>query len=68
VRSAYFDYEDARRRLKEWTEYYNEVRLHSARHYLTPKEVFEEKREEGLTERREKPHTEYQTAGLWGVP
>jgi hypothetical protein len=58
-RSAYFDYEDARRRLAGWIEYYNEVRLHRALNYLTPKEVFEGKREERLAERREKLHTAY---------
>ena len=58
-RSAYFDYEDARRRLAGWIEYYNEERLHSALNYLTPKEVFEGKTEERLAERREKLHTAY---------
>jgi transposase InsO family protein len=58
-RSAYFDYEDARRRLGEWIGYYNERRLHSALFYLTPKEVFEGKTEERLAERRGKLHTAY---------
>jgi len=55
--SAYFDYEDARIRLGEWIRYYNEVRLHSAIYYLTPKEVFEGKTEKRLAERREKLYT-----------
>jgi transposase InsO family protein len=37
--SAYLGYEDARFRLGEWIEYYNERRLHSGINYLTPKEV-----------------------------
>jgi hypothetical protein len=57
--SAYLGYEDARFRLGEWIEYYNERRLHSGINYLTPKEVFEGKTEERLAERREKLHTAY---------
>jgi hypothetical protein len=45
--------------LGEWTGRYNEARLHGALNYLTPKEVFEGKREERLAERREKLHAAY---------
>jgi hypothetical protein len=57
--SAYWGYGDTRVRLGEWIRYYNEERLHSEIDYLSPKEVFEGKREERLAERREKLHTAY---------
>lgn len=54
--SAYLNYEDAKKRLSKWIQYYNKIRLHSALSYLTPNDVFEGKTTERLTERREKIH------------
>jgi len=55
--SSFTDHEDARRRIAEYVDYYNNERLHSGIYYLTPKEVFEGKTDERLAERQEKLDT-----------
>jgi hypothetical protein len=40
-----------------WLAYYNSERLHSALGYLTPDDVFYDRRDSRLAERREKLHT-----------
>ncbi|RKY48416.1 MAG: IS3 family transposase [Candidatus Neomarinimicrobiota bacterium] len=51
-KSSYLDIEDARRQIEKYIHYYNHERLHSALHYLTPKEVFESKMNQRLNERQ----------------
>jgi transposase InsO family protein len=58
-RSAYFDYQDAVIRMRQWIIYYNSERLHSAVCYLTPDDVFYGKMEKRLAERKEKVHTAF---------
>lgn len=52
--SSFTDHEDARKRIAEYVDYYNEERLHSGIYYLTPREVFEGKTDERLAERQKK--------------
>jgi len=58
-RSAYLNYQDACLRMAEWIAYYNSQRLHSAIWYLTPNDVFYERTEKRLAERKEKLHTAF---------
>jgi len=58
-RSAYLDYQDACIRMSEWIAYYNSRRLHSAIWYLTPNDVFNNRTEWRLAERKEKLHTAF---------
>ncbi|GHU48068.1 hypothetical protein FACS1894200_04450 [Spirochaetia bacterium] len=55
--SAYLSYEDAKKRMEVWIQYYNERRLHSALQYLTPEDVFLGNVEKRLAERKEKLYT-----------
>ena len=58
-RSAYLDYQDACIRMGQWIAYYNGVRLHSAIWYLTPNDVFYNRTQARLAERKEKLHTAF---------
>jgi transposase InsO family protein len=51
---SYLSIDDARRQIDEYIRIYNEMRLHSALFYLTPKEVFEGKMNQRLAERQKK--------------
>ena len=55
-RTAYFSYEDAKEKMAQWIDYYNNERLHAANGYLTPNEVFAGNKEMRLDERRIKLH------------
>jgi len=57
--SAYLSYEDAKKRMEKWINYYNEYRLHAALFYLPPEDVFQGLKEKRLAERRNKMHTAY---------
>jgi len=58
-RSAYLDYQDACIRMGQWIAYYNNVRLHSAIWYLTPNDVFYNRTQARLAERKDKLHTAF---------
>jgi transposase InsO family protein len=58
-RSAYINFKDACIRMSEWIAYYNSKRLHSAIWYLTPNDVFYNRTEGRLAERKEKLHTAF---------
>ena len=58
-RAAYIHYEDACIRMSEWIAYYNSQRLHGAIQYLTPNDVFYNRTEGRLAERKEKLQTAY---------
>jgi transposase InsO family protein len=58
-RSAYVNYHDASVRMAQWIEYYNSQRLHSAIWYITPNDVFNNRTEERLAERKEKLHNAF---------
>ena len=51
---SYLSIDDSRRQIDEYIRIYNEMRLHSALFYLTPKEVFEGKMNQRLAERQKK--------------
>lgn len=53
-KQSYLSVEDARRQIDEYIRIYNEERLHSSLYYLKPKEVFEGKMQQRLTERQQK--------------
>ena len=55
--TAYFSYEDAKEKMAQWIDFYNNKRLHGALLYLTPADYFEGRKESRLAERREKLHT-----------
>ena len=52
-----FSYEDAKEKMAQWIDFYNNERLHGALLYLTPADYFEGRKESRLAERREKLHT-----------
>ena len=56
-KTPYFSYEDAKEKMAQWIDFYNNGRLHGALLYLTPADYFEARKESGLAERREKLHT-----------
>jgi len=58
-RAAYLNYQDACLRMAEWIAYYNSERLHSAIWYLTPNDVFYDRTNKRLAERKEKLHTAF---------
>jgi len=60
-RTSFIDLDDARRQIARYVEYYNTMRLHSAICYLTPREVFDGRMQERLSERKEKLHTAART-------
>lgn len=53
-KQSYLSGDDARRQIADYIRIYNEVRLHSALYYLTPKEVFRGKTKQRLEERQNK--------------
>jgi len=53
-KQSYLSSKDARIQIAEYIRIYNEKRLHSSLHYLTPKDVFEGKMEQRLKIRQEK--------------
>ena len=55
-RTAYASYEDAKQKMAQWIDFYNNKRLHGALLYLTPDDYFEGRKETRLAERREKLH------------
>ena len=55
--TAYLGYEDAKEKMAQWIDFYNNERLHGALPYLTPQDYFAGRKEERLAERREKLHT-----------
>ena len=55
--TPYFSYEDAKGKMAQWIDFYNNGRLHGALLYLTPADYFEGRKESRLAERREKLHT-----------
>ena len=55
--TAYLGYEDAKEKMAQWIDFYNNERLHGALLYLTPADYFEGRKESRLAERREKLHT-----------
>ena len=55
--TAYFSYEDAKDKMAQWIDFYNNERLHGALLYLTPADYFEGRKESRLAERKEKLHT-----------
>ena len=56
-KTPYFGYEDAKEKMAQWIDFYNNGRLHGALLYLTPEDYFEGRKESRLAERREKLHT-----------
>ena len=62
--TAYFSYEDAKEKMAQWIDFYNNERLHGALLYLTPADYFEGRKESRLAERREKLHTTEMPANL----
>lgn len=56
-KTPYFSYEDAKEKMAQWIDFYNNERLHGALLYLTPADYFEGRKESRLAERREKLHT-----------
>ena len=56
-KTPYFSYEDAKEKMAQWIDFYNNGRLHGALLYLTPADYFEGRKESRLAERREKLHT-----------
>lgn len=52
--TAYTSLDQAKQNMSDWIDYYNNKRLHSSLHYLTPQEVFEGKTEIRLAKRKEK--------------
>lgn len=57
LKSPYFSYEDAKEKMAQWIDFYNNGRLHGTLLYLTPADYFEGRKESRLAERREKLHT-----------
>ena len=56
-KTPYFSYEDAKEKMAQWIDFYNNGRLHGALLYLTPADYFDGRKESRLAERREKLHT-----------
>lgn len=56
-KTPYFGYEDAKEKMAQWIDFYNNGRLHGALLYLTPEDYFAGRKEVRLAERREKLHT-----------
>ena len=54
--TAYFSYEDAKQKMAQWIDFYNNERLHGALLYLTPEDYFAGRKEERLADRRNKLH------------
>ena len=56
-KTPYFGYEDAKEKMAQWIDFYNNGRLHGALLYLTPEDYFAGRKEVRLAERKEKLHT-----------
>ena len=56
-KTPYFSYEDAKEKMTQWINFYNNERLHGALLYLTPEDDFAGRKEKRLADRREKLHT-----------
>ena len=56
-KTPYFSYEDAKEKMTQWINFYNNERLHGALLYLTPEDYFAGRKENRLADRREKLHT-----------
>ena len=56
-KTPYFGYEDAKEKMAQWIDFYNNERLHGALLYLTPEDYFAGRKESRLAERKEKLHT-----------
>lgn len=56
-KTPYFGYEDAKEKMAQWIDFYNNGRLHGALLYLTPADYFAGRKEVRLAERKEKLHT-----------
>ena len=52
--NSILDYEDAKRQVAEYVEYYNCERLHSALHYLTPEDFLLGRIDQRIAERKNK--------------
>ena len=50
VMPTYFSYEDAKEKMAQWIDFYNNERLHGALLYLTPADYFEGRKESRLAE------------------
>lgn len=55
-KTPYFSYEDAKQKMAQWIDFYNNERLHGALLYLTPEDYFAGRKEERLADRRNKLH------------
>lgn len=55
-KTPYFSYEDAKEKMTQWINFYNNERLHGALLYLTPEDYFAGRKEKRLADRREKLH------------
>ena len=55
-KTPYFSYEDAKEKMTQWINFYNNERLHGALLYLTPEDYFAGRKENRLADRREKHH------------
>ena len=53
-KTPYFSYEDAKEKMEQWINFYNNERLHGALLYLTPEDYFAGRKEKRLADRREK--------------
>lgn len=53
----FFSYEDAKEKMAQWIDFYNNGRIHGELLYLTLADYFEGRKESRLAERREKLHT-----------
>ena len=56
-KTLYFSYEDAKEKMAQWINFYNNERLHGALLYLTPEDYFAGRKKKRLANRREKLHT-----------
>ena len=56
-KTPYFGYEDAKEKMAQWIDFYNNGSLHGALLYLTPEDYFAGRKEVRLAERKEKLHT-----------
>ena len=66
LQTAYLGYEDAKGKMAQWIDFYNNERLHGALLYLTPEDYFAGRKEARLAERREKlPTADINRKAYW---
>ena len=53
-KTPYFSYEDAKEKMIQWLNFYNNERLHGTLLYLTQEDYFAGRKEKRLADRREK--------------